>query len=89
MLGRTLAPALAMGNATVMKPAEEACLAPLRIVQLAQEVGFPEGAINVVTGLGEEAGAARSGGLREGGEAGAWRYHRCGTLFRVLRRGRR
>jgi aldehyde dehydrogenase (NAD+) len=60
MLGRTLAPALAMGNATVLKPAEEACLAPLRIVQLAQEIGFPDGAINVVTGLGEEAGAALS-----------------------------
>ncbi|MCW5621773.1 MAG: aldehyde dehydrogenase family protein [Burkholderiales bacterium] len=58
MVGRTLAPALAMGNATVMKPAEEACLTPLRIVQMAQEVGFPDGAINVVTGLGEEAGAA-------------------------------
>ena len=60
MLGRTLAPALAMGNAIVLKPAEEACLAPLRIVQLAQEIGFPDGAINVVTGLGEEAGAALS-----------------------------
>jgi aldehyde dehydrogenase (NAD+) len=61
MLGRSLAPALAVGNATVLKPAEEACVAPLRILQLAQEVGFPEGAINVVTGIGEEAGAALSG----------------------------
>src|SRR5581483_752159 len=61
MLGRTIAPALAMGNAVVMKPAEEACVAPLRIVALAQEVGFPDGAINVVTGLGEEAGAALAG----------------------------
>ena len=60
MIGRCLAPALAMGNATVMKPAEEACLTPLRIVQLAQEVGFPDGAINMVTGIGEEAGAALS-----------------------------
>jgi aldehyde dehydrogenase (NAD+) len=60
MLGRTLGPALAMGNATVLKPAEEACATPLRIVELAQEVGFPDGAINVVTGLGEEAGAALS-----------------------------
>lgn len=58
MFGRTLAPALAMGNATVLKPAEEACLTPLRIAELAMEAGFPEGAINVVPGLGEKAGAA-------------------------------
>ncbi|HVY06436.1 MAG TPA: aldehyde dehydrogenase family protein [Burkholderiales bacterium] len=58
MFGRSLAPALAMGNAVVMKPAEDACVAPMRIVQLAQEVGFPPGALNVVTGIGEEAGAA-------------------------------
>jgi aldehyde dehydrogenase (NAD+) len=58
MFGRSLAPALAMGNACVMKPAEEACVVPLRLAQLAQDVGFPEGAINVVTGIGEEAGAA-------------------------------
>jgi aldehyde dehydrogenase (NAD+) len=60
MFGRSLAPALAMGNACVMKPAEEACVVPLRLAQLAQDVGFPEGAINVVTGIGEEAGAALS-----------------------------
>lgn len=60
MFGRTLAPALAMGNATVLKPAEEACLSSLKIAALAQEVGFPEGAINVVTGLGHLAGAALS-----------------------------
>ena len=60
MFGRSLAPALAMGNAVVMKPAEEACVVPLRLAQLAQDVGFPEGAINVVTGIGEEAGAALS-----------------------------
>ena len=58
MFGRSLAPALAMGNAVVMKPAEEACVVPLCLAQLAQDVGFPEGAINVVTGIGEEAGAA-------------------------------
>jgi aldehyde dehydrogenase (NAD+) len=60
MFGRSMAPALAMGNAAVMKPAEEACMTPLRLAELAMEVGFPEGAINVVTGLGEEAGAALS-----------------------------
>jgi len=58
MFGRSLAPALAMGNATVLKPAEDACLSALRIVELAAEVGLPDGAINLVTGRGEEAGAA-------------------------------
>ena len=60
MFGRSLAPALAMGNAVVMKPAEEACLTPLKITQLAHDVGFPPGAINVITGIGEQAGAALS-----------------------------
>lgn len=60
MIGRTLGPALAMGNATVLKPAEDACLTPLRIAALSVEAGFPEGAINVVPGLGSEAGAALS-----------------------------
>ena len=58
MFGRTVAASLAVGNACVMKPAEEACLAPLRLAELAAEAGFPEGALNVVPGLGEEAGAA-------------------------------
>jgi aldehyde dehydrogenase (NAD+) len=58
MLGRSVAPALAMGNATVLKPAEDACLSPLRVAQLAIEAGLPEGALNVVTGYGHEAGAA-------------------------------
>jgi len=60
MFGRTAAPALAMGNAIVVKPAEDACLTPLRLAELAAEVGFPEGAIAIVPGLGEEAGAALS-----------------------------
>ncbi len=58
MFGRTLGPALAMGNATVLKPAEDACLTSLRMAELAAEAGFPAGAINVVPGLGGEAGAA-------------------------------
>ena len=61
MLGRTLAPALAMGNATVLKPAEDACLSTLRIAELAAEAGLPDGALNVVTGYGHEAGAALAG----------------------------
>jgi aldehyde dehydrogenase (NAD+) len=58
MFGRTVAAAVAMGNTTVIKPAEEACMTPLRLAELAAEVGFPEGVINIVPGLGEEAGAA-------------------------------
>lgn len=58
IFGRTVAAALAMGNAVVLKPAEDACLSLLRVAALAQEVGFPDGALNLVTGYGEEAGAA-------------------------------
>jgi len=58
MFGRSLAPALAAGNAVVMKPAEEACMTPILFARIAEEAGVPAGAINVVTGLGEEAGAA-------------------------------
>lgn len=61
MFARTVAPALAMGNASVMKPAEDACLTPLRLAELAAGAGFPAGAINVVPGLGEAAGAALAG----------------------------
>lgn len=60
MFGRTLGPALAMGNTTVLKPAEDACLTCLRLAELAGEVGFPDGAINVVTGPGEVTGKALS-----------------------------
>jgi aldehyde dehydrogenase (NAD+) len=58
MIGRSIGGALAMGNATVLKPAEDASLTALALVELAREAGFPSGAINVVTGYGEEAGAA-------------------------------
>lgn len=58
MFGRSIAPALAMGNATVLKPAEDACLTALAIANLAQEVGFPPGALNIVTGRGNVAGQA-------------------------------
>lgn len=60
MFGRSVAPALAMGNAAVVKPAEDACLSIVRVAQLALDVGFPPGALNIVTGLGEEAGASLS-----------------------------
>ena len=59
--GRTIGAALAMGNACVLKPAEEACLTSLALADLAREAGVPAGALNVVPGLGEEAGAALAG----------------------------
>lgn len=58
ILGRSVAPALAMGNCCVLKPAEEAPLTALRLGELALEAGLPPGALNVVTGFGETAGAA-------------------------------
>ena len=58
MFGRSVVPALAMGNAAVLKPSEDACLSPLAFCNIAKEAGLPDGALNVVTGLGEEAGAA-------------------------------
>ncbi len=51
-------PALACGNTVVLKPAEQTPLTALRIAQLAQDVGFPDGVINVVPGYGPTAGAA-------------------------------
>jgi phenylacetaldehyde dehydrogenase len=53
-----LAPALATGNAVVLKPAEDTSLTTLRMAELAQEAGFPAGVLNVVTGLGSVVGAA-------------------------------
>lgn len=61
IIGRSVGAALAMGNACVLKPAEEACLTALLFAQLAQEAGLPDGALNVVPGLGAEAGAALAG----------------------------
>jgi len=52
------APALAMGNSVVLKPAEQTPLTALRVAQLAIEAGIPAGVFNVVTGFGETAGQA-------------------------------
>lgn len=60
IFGRSVGAALACGNTSVVKPAEDACLSVLRMAELAREVGFPDGVLNVVTGLGAEAGAALS-----------------------------
>jgi phenylacetaldehyde dehydrogenase len=53
-----IAPALAAGCTVVLKPAEQTPLTALRLAELVEEVGFPAGVFNVVTGFGETAGAA-------------------------------
>jgi acyl-CoA reductase-like NAD-dependent aldehyde dehydrogenase len=53
-----LAPALACGNTLVLKPAEQSPSSALRLAELCLEAGFPPGVVNVITGLGETAGAA-------------------------------
>ncbi len=57
IFGRTVGAALATGNACVVKPAEDASQSILRLAELAAEVGFPAGVINIVTGYGHEAGS--------------------------------
>ncbi len=53
-----LAPALAMGNSVVLKPAEQSPLSALLLARLGAEAGLPDGVLNVVPGYGEKAGAA-------------------------------
>lgn len=53
-----LAPALAMGNSVVLKPAETASLSLMRMVELAHDAGLPPGVLNAVTGRGAVVGAA-------------------------------
>jgi phenylacetaldehyde dehydrogenase len=56
-----LGPALATGCTVVLKPAEQTPLTALRLGELIQEAGIPDGVVNIVTGLGEIAGAALAG----------------------------
>ncbi|MGB2605780.1 MAG: aldehyde dehydrogenase family protein [Candidatus Sulfotelmatobacter sp.] len=53
-----LAPALAVGCTCILKPAEQTPLTALRLGELIQEAGFPDGVVNIVAGFGETAGAA-------------------------------
>ncbi|WP_371055213.1 aldehyde dehydrogenase family protein [Rhodosalinus sp. K401] len=61
IIGRSVGAALAAGNACVLKPAEEACITALFFAHLAERAGLPAGALNVVPGTGEAAGAALAG----------------------------
>lgn len=61
IIGRSVTAALVMGNAAVLKPAEQASLTSLAFARIATEAGLPAGALNVVTGLGAVVGAALAG----------------------------
>ncbi|MFF5989480.1 aldehyde dehydrogenase family protein [Prauserella flavalba] len=78
---RAVAPALAAGNTVVIKPSEFTSATTLELARLATEIGLPPGVLNVVTGTGNEAGAALvrdsrvrklafTGSLRAGREIG-------------------
>jgi len=56
--GMGLAPGLAAGNTVVVKPPEVNSLSLLRLGELAQQAGLPDGCLNIVTGTGQEAGDA-------------------------------
>ncbi len=58
IIGRSVGAALTMGNACVLKPAEDACLTALMFAEIARQAGLPAGALNVVPGTGEVAGSA-------------------------------
>jgi acyl-CoA reductase-like NAD-dependent aldehyde dehydrogenase len=61
IIGRTCAPALAAGNTTVLKPAEQTPLTAVEVVQIAHNTGLPPGALNVVNGYGATVGAPLAG----------------------------
>ncbi|MBL1376523.1 aldehyde dehydrogenase PuuC [Zobellella iuensis] len=53
-----LGPALAAGNSVILKPSEKSPLSAIRLAALAREAGLPDGVLNVLPGLGHEAGKA-------------------------------
>jgi acyl-CoA reductase-like NAD-dependent aldehyde dehydrogenase len=58
MIAWKLAPALAVGNCVIIKPAEQTPLSAVRFCELVQEAGFPDGVVQLINGMGETAGAA-------------------------------
>ena len=66
LTAQDVAPAIAMGNTIVLKPAEDAPLTPLLMAKLALEAGIPAGVVNVVCGYGPEAGEPLAGHPRVG-----------------------
>ena len=57
MLAWKIAPALAMGNCVVLKPAETTSITALKLCEIFQEAGLPPGVVNIVTGAGETGAA--------------------------------
>jgi acyl-CoA reductase-like NAD-dependent aldehyde dehydrogenase len=53
-----IAPALACGNTVILKPAEQTPLSALRLGELTQEAGLPDGVLNIITGFGPGAGSS-------------------------------
>lgn len=60
LFARAVAPAIATGNCSVAKPADETPRTAVKIAELAIEAGIPAGVLNVIPGIGAEAGAALS-----------------------------
>src|SRR5690606_22839930 len=60
LAARSVAAATATGNTIVLKPADETPRTAVALARLAVEAGLPAGVVNVVPGLGPEAGAALS-----------------------------
>ena len=58
IIGRSICASLAMGNACILKPSEEACLTALAFGEIAREAGLSNGALNILPGLGSEVGKA-------------------------------
>ena len=58
MIAWKLAPALATGNVVILKPAEQTPLTAVRVCELIQQAGFPDGVVQLINGFGETAGAA-------------------------------
>ena len=77
-----IAPALAMGNSVVLKPAEQSPLTALKVGELALEAGLPAGVLNVIPGFGEEAGKA----LALNGDVDMIAFTGSGTVGRLLMR---
>ncbi len=58
MAAQKVAPALACGNTVILKPAEQTPLTALRLGEIAAVADLPAGALSIITGFGDEAGAA-------------------------------
>ena len=62
-----IAPALACGNTVVLKPAETTPLTALKLAEIIQESGLPEGVVNILTGAGATGAEGRGAGIDAGG----------------------